>query len=222
MKNKSVALICGALIALVTVALYMLLCNNIFSAAVSRIAVVFTVLSEAVTTVAFAFSGGEPRRVGGAVASLIQTIITIVTSVIFIGIPFIGLMLRPYIAIYAVTFVISAIMLIVLFNFADTKKAENVRTAAAKMAVIRCRTIVQSMINSDAGREHADKLRLLDEDLRFMDDSVSDPMDEQILSQLEALANGYTADGFPFDSTVAHIRDTIKQRNFVVKSYKLK
>ncbi len=35
MKNKSVALICGALIALVTVALYMLLCNNIFSAAVS-------------------------------------------------------------------------------------------------------------------------------------------------------------------------------------------
>ena len=210
------------MIALVTVALYMLLCNNIFSAAVSWIAVVFTVLSEAVTTVAFAFSGGEPRRVGGAIASLIQTIITIVTSVIFIGIPFIGLMLRPYIAIYAVTFVISAIMLIVLFNFADTKKAENVRTAAAKMAVIRCRTIVQSMINSDAGREHADKLRLLDEDLRFMDDSVSDPMDEQILSQLEALANGYTADGFPFDSTVAHIRDTIKQRNFVVKSYKLK
>ena len=112
MKNKSVALICGALIALVTVVLYMLLCNNIFSAAVSWIAVVFTVLSEAVTTVAFAFSGGEPRRVGGAVASLIQTIITIVTSVIFIGIPFIGLMLRPYIAIYAVTFVISAIMLI--------------------------------------------------------------------------------------------------------------
>lgn len=55
MKNKSVALICGALIALVTVALYMLLCNNIFSAAVSWIAVVFTVLSEAVTTVAFAF-----------------------------------------------------------------------------------------------------------------------------------------------------------------------
>lgn len=225
MKNKNVVLISGALIALATVAVYMLLCSSIFEVAISWIAVALTVISEAVTTVAFAFSGGDPRRVGGAIASLIQTVITIVASVFFIGgFPFFILMLKPYIALYAVTFVISSIIVLVLFNFAGNKADENAKTATAKATVIRSRTIVMSMINSEINSEawkaHLTSLIQLDDDLRFMDDSVNDPMDAQILSQIQNLSAHYEEEDFPFDKTIGQIRDTIKQRNFIVKSYK--
>ena len=221
MKNKSVVLISGALIALATVAVYMLLCSSIFEVAISWVAVALTVISEAVTTVAFAFSGGDPRRVGGAIASLIQTVITVIASVFFIGgFPFFVLLLKPYIALYAVTFVISSVIILVLFNFAGNKADENAKTAAAKAAVIRSRAIVMSMINSEAGKAHLTVLRQLDDDLRFMNDSVNDPMDAQILSQLEDLSAHCGEEGFQFEKVVGQIRDTIKQRNFIAGNYR--
>ena len=218
MKNRNIVILCGALVMLTTGVIYLLSCGSLFKAPICWLALIFTLLSELLTTSAFALSKGDPRRVGGAIACLIHTVVTLILSVLFINLPLLFLMLKTFVAVNITTFAAAIIVTIILFNFAENKNAERSRLAGAKKSILRCRAVVQSMINSEAGRKYASQLKNLDEDLRFMDDGVTDLLDDQILSQLESLSAKYSSEDFPVEDTIARIRDTIRQRNFLVKN----
>ena len=218
MRNRNTVLISGIAVWIVTLVLYLLLCDSLFKLPVCWLAVVFTLISEAVTTAAFAFSFGEPRRVGGAVAALIQTLLTVGLSVAFIVSAALWIPLHLFVGAYLLTQAIVLVLLYVLFAFAQSKAEERAQISGSKQVAARYRTLVQSLLHSPAGKEYAALLNGLDEELRFMDDGVTDPLDETIFTKLQTLANGIGTEGFSVEDAVEDVKDVIRQRNFSVKA----
>lgn len=220
MKNRNITVVCGLIAAIVTAAVYILFCDSIFKVPICWIALIFTILSEAVTTAAFAAAAGNPHRVSGAIVSLIQTVLTLLISVVFINSLVLKFMLKTFIAIYVVTFAIAVIAVIVAYNTSDNKEEERAKLNVSKRSLLRSRAVVQSIMNSESGKKYYEQLKKLDEDIRFMDDGVQSPMDEKLLLQLQELSDGCKSDDFDFEAALSAVKDTINQRNFIVKNNK--
>lgn len=220
MRNRSITYVCGLIAALATAAVFILSCNSIFEIPICWVALIFSVLSEVVTTVAFASANGKPHRVAGAVISLLQTVLTILISIVFINSLALKLMLKTFIGIYVVTFAVVIIAIIVAYHTSDNTDERKTELSASKSSLLRCRVLVQATMNSEAGKKYYEQLKKLDENIRFMDDGVQSPIDENLFLQLQALSEGCRSDGFDFEASLNRINDTINQRNFVVKSNK--
>lgn len=214
--KKSSGWLIGGIVMVVTILVFVLTVENLFKIPMGWIALIGLLLLEAATTYFFGSSEGNPKKVGAAVTFLIGTVIAIPISVLFINVfPF---AYKWYIVLYVL--IVAMAFIAAYFILRNNAVSENATAElkSAKASMLRSRAAVNAMINSDAGKGYLEILTALDEDLKYSNDAVVSPMDDEIYSSICELSQKIADEGEDVVGRVEKIRNDIKQREFLVKN----
>lgn len=213
--KKSSSWIIGGIVIAVTILVFALTVENLFKVPMCWIALIGLILLEVVTTYFFGSSEGNPKKVGAAIAFLIGTVVAIPISLLFINLlPF---EYKWYIVLYVIIVAVAFIAAYLILRNNTLSEAAAVEFKSAKASMLRSRAAVNAMINSEAGKNYAEILAALEEDLKYSNDAVISEMDDEIYSSICELSEKM-ADEEDVVGRVAKIRNDIKQREFLVKN----
>ena len=218
MKNKLYGIIAGLIVMLSTITVYLLVTKSIYKLPMCWICLTALLLSEAATICAFLFSGGNLKRVGITVTLTIQLLSTFVLSIVFINLLVFAYL--QFIVYYFVSVVIATLICIAFLAFESNSERKNEAFKDAKISMLSIRSVVNSMLNSENGKQYSELLRQLDENLRFSDDSSVHEMDETIYRRVCELSANIGSTEYDVEGAVRSVNDLIRQRNFMVKNQK--
>ncbi len=220
--KKNGSIIIGSFILALLTAIYLIVYRERLDQALTWVALVLILISGCVSILLFKLSEGEPKRVAAGVIWIIQTIISVIASAVIV--------LRldsenedvyfNVIVFFLVTAGIAGLITLVIYVLDKKSGASIEAQQQAISAINQCRAVVNSMLSTEAGSKHKKELRLLDENLRFSDNSSTDPLDAEILSNLNVLSSKIRDDNFNVKDAIDSINGLISRRNFSVKNKK--
>ena len=218
MKNRLYSLIIGLIVIAVTVFLYLVLVDDIFSETLLWVCLSALLASEIIATCTHLFMGKNPRHLPIFVAFTLQTVFTLGISVLFINL-YIDALLR-YLMFYVVSLAIATIVAVFVLHHDRTAAGAQKNLKTAKTNMMSIRAMVNNMMNAESGKNYRPLLKQLDENLRFSDDSVTDDLDNRIYNSIRVLSEKIGSPDYDVEAAVNSVNDLIKQRNFMVKNKK--
>ncbi len=211
-------IVIGGIVMLATVLIFFLTASSqsLFSVGMAWMGFSVVLIFELITTALFATSNAEPRKVGAAMAVLLETVLLIPLSIIFTNL--FPLAYTTYILIFIVLTAVVAIIAFIILRSDSAVKAKDAARNQSKQKMLNCRAVVNGIINSAEGKQYEAILRGLDEDLRFADDTVTCEIDDNIYVLLCELMSGVKTEGYDVETKVSTIKDMLKQREFLAKN----
>lgn len=215
MKNKGYTLAaCGIVVALTTFT-YFVLVDDLLQFPMAILTLSTLLFSEFVVSACLLALPDTYRSLTLSAAFGIQTIITAIVGSIFVNVFIFSYL--GYLFLYILTFALASLAALFILHNRSEAVTKNEAFQSAKNNTMAIRALVNRMMYSKEGQPYQELLRQLDEDLRFMDDSQTDPMDTEIHNQIFALSNYIGSVGFDVSEAITNIRNLIQQRNFAVK-----
>lgn len=211
MKKLPVAAVCGISLMVVTILLYFAFLSNILLQAIHVICLFAILLSEGITTGYACFIHGNPRKLAATVISAGMIPVSVILSFIYVvNFPlgyftYMGLFL-------AATLVVNTIAFIVL-RFNEHKEIEHASFQDAKAFNMKLRKLVQCIMAEPAAADLRDRLRALEEDLHFCDNSKIYEADQDLYQLLLTLQQNIADPDFSATETLASIEQTLRSRN---------
>ena len=211
-------IVIGGIVMLATILIFILTASSqsLFSVGMAWIGFSVVLLFELATTALFATSNAEPKKVGAAMAVLLETILLIPISIVFTNL--FPLAYTSYILIFIILTAIVAIIAFIILRSDSAVKAKDAAKNQSRQKMLSCRAIVNGIINSSEGKQYETVLRSLDENLRFSDDTLTCEIDDDIFASLHELMSGVKTEGYDVETKVNTIKDMIKQREFLAKN----
>jgi len=185
MKKVSAALVCGIAAIAVTVLLYFTILNNVFLEAIHFICLVAIVLAEAITTGYACCVKASPRKLAATLVSSLMIPVSVLLSVVYIVNFPDGY--ATYICLYLVGTVLVNIFAYILLRFDASRNEENENLQGAKGNMRNLRKLVKCVMADAAAKPYEARLRALEENLHFSNDSVISAQDAEIHQMLLAL-----------------------------------
>ncbi len=216
--NKLYRFISSMLVIIVTAVLYILLVDNFFKIPMAYISFSSVLLSELITFACFTFIKDNVKGLLMSAVFAIQTVLTIVVSLLFINV-----FVFSYTA-FTVIYIVSLALAIIISVFILSQKMaidnNNKEFKNAKISALSMRAVVNELLGAEDAKPYLAELNRLEEDIRFMDDSVTDELDGNIYDAICELQNNLSDEDFDVSKAIEKIKNLIKQRNFIVKNKK--
>lgn len=216
--KKNTGLLVGAVTIVATAVVYLLLTKAFYKFPMCWLSLSVILLLEIITTGLFVTSNGNARRVGAAMAFLIETVVMIPVSVLFINLFVFSY--TWFFTIFIVLTVAAAVTVIYILGHDAAAVSVDQAKDDARRSMMRCRSAVVSMKCSPEGKAYVKSLNALEEDLRFANDTVTCEMDDAIYNRIIALSACLGGADCDAEAEISGIRDLIRQREFVVKNRK--
>lgn len=213
MKKSLAVLLCGIAVMVMTVILYFSILGNILLEAIHFVALVVIILAEIVTTAYACFANGSPRKVAATVVSGFMIPYAVILSVIYIVKFPMG-----YVAylgwFFAGALVLNAIAFILIY-FDSHKKDENDRIQIAKENMLTLRKIIKCILAEPAAQPYAVRLKALEENLHFSNDTVIAAEDEQIRQLLLQMQEQIAKPEFDCEGMLADLETAVDRRKIM-------
>ena len=206
MNSKTVGAILSAAVMLLTTLLFVLFGQAYFTKAVYWIAFVSVVCMEFAGGMLLLYAGKHPHRVAAAMGILLGAVLIGVLSVVYVMLVSQGIAF--FVVFVAVVFAVAAIQALILWkhNGKDSKRE------GAREFFDSCRNVVAVLRSLPEGKTHSEALRLLEDDLRYADDTRFTEQDGQIKELLTQLSNGMQEPGYDPTAIIADLRSMLRQR----------
>ena len=216
--NKLYRIISSILVIIVTAALYILLADNLFKVPMAYISFSSVLLSELITFACFTLIKNNVKSLLLSAVFAIQSLLTIIVSLIFINVFVFDY--TGFTVIYMVSIAVALVASIFILAQKSAIDNSNKEFKNAKISALSMRTVVNEMVGLENAKPYAAELKRLEEDIRFMDDSVTDELDGNIYDAICELQNNLSDEEFDVNKAIEKIKSLIKQRNFIVKNKK--
>lgn len=204
----------GSIIMVVTALVYCLATQNVFKFPMCWMCLLCILSLELVTTILCHYAHADPRKVGAALAFLLETIVMIGVSILFINV-----FVFSYTWYSILVIVLTAITTIISFIILQHTSAVVEKDAAlqhSRSFMHQCRSIVQMMLTSEKGSPYTAALKALDEDIQYANDTVNSPIDAQVYASLCELSNNIGVQGYDAPAAIKDISNLMKRRAFEV------
>lgn len=210
MKKFPVSLLCGIAVIVATIILYFTILGNVVLEAIHFIALVAIVLAETVTTIYSLLVKGSPRKLAAVGLTALLVPFAVVLSIVYI-INFprgYGAYLGWY---FAASIIVHAIALIlVVFDSRKTHEDEQLQKAKSNMLYLR--KLVKCIMIEDAAKSYEKRLYAIEEKLRFGNDCVIAPDDEELSGLLLELQQNIGEKDFDAEGTLTRIEKMVQRR----------
>lgn len=206
MSNKTVGAIVGAAMMVLTTLLFVLLGHGYYATAVYWIAFVAVLGMEFGGGMLLLFAKRHPHRVMAAVGVWMGSALMGGLSVVYIPLFSDG---TAFFATFTVM-VAAAAGLQALILWRHSGKSTRQEDAGAFFE--SCRNVVALLRSLPENKAHGEALRLLEDDLRYADDTRRTEQDGQIKELLTQLSNGLETPGYDPAEVISKLRSLLRQR----------
>ena len=212
MKKFPVSLLGGVALILVTVILFFVFLADTDLEAIHFISLGAILLAEGVTLGYSATTKGDPRRVAAAGVSVIMIPVALVLSIIYMNEypEEYGTYFGWY---FAATILVNAICLVLYFQGAKSKADTSFQNAKANM--LNLRKMVKCIMLEPAAKPYDARLRALEEDLHFSNDTVIVQEDARIRQLLAQLQTQITDPQCDVDGLLTQIGKAVQTRKIM-------
>lgn len=216
MRKWSYSIVCGVVLILVTIVLYIVILNNLFAQLMNFITLCGVVVAEVIAVGLAFLSKGEPRRLGAVVLFTLMVPYAIALSIVYIINFPTGYF--SYIAWYFAGFLVAAGLSVVLFVFGARRQSEQAVLQDAKNSMLEMRKLTKMIAATEAGCGHAEALRRLEEQLHYSNDSVIAPQDAEIRECLLNLRDNIAKAEYDAEAEIAKIAEMVEIRTISART----
>lgn len=170
---------------------------------------------ELVTTLLFSITLGDPRLVGRAVSFLMETVLMINVSVLYVN------LFRDAFESYLIILVSLTAICLVFAVWMTGNYRKNTRdqqqVQAAQEQMWRCQNVVSIMQCYENAGKYREQLDRLEDDLRYTLRSTNTELDELIYGRLCLLAEQVQTDGADAQKLFTELRNLLRRRSELAK-----